>query len=45
MSFSAQVCSQEFDFEHSIVHVFTKFIDALVKPMIDAFLRLKFCSV
>ena len=45
MSPSAQVCSQEFNFEHFINHVFTKFIDAFVKEMIDAFLQLKFWSV
>ena len=42
---SAQVCSQEFDFKHFIDHVFTKFIDAFVKEMIDAFSQLKFWSV
>ena len=42
---SAQVCSQEFDFDHFIDHVFTKFIDAFVKEMIDAFLQLKYWSV
>ena len=42
---SAQVCSQEFGFEHFIDLVFTKFIDALVKEMTDAFLQLKFWSV
>ena len=42
---SAQVRSQEFDFEHFIDHVFTKFIDVFVKEMIDAFSQLKFCSV
>ena len=42
---SAQVCSQEFDFEHFVDHLFTKFIDVFVKEMIDAFLQLKFWSV
>ena len=42
---SAQVRSQEFDFKHFIDHVFTKFIDAFVKEMIDAFSQLKFWSV
>ena len=42
---SAQVRCQEFDSKHSIDHVFTKFIDAFVKEMIDAFLQLKFWSV
>ena len=42
---SAQVHSQEFDFKHFIDHVFTKYIDALVKEMIDAFSQLKFLSV
>ena len=42
---SAQVCSQEFNFEHFFNHVFTKFIDAFIKEMIDAFLQLKFWSV
>ena len=42
---SAQVCSQEFDFKHFINYVFTKFIDAFVKKMIDALLELKFWSV
>ena len=42
---SAQVCFQEFDFKHFIDHVFTKFIDALVKEMIDAFSQLQFLSV
>ena len=45
MSPSARVCSQEFDFKHFIDHVFTKFIDAFVKEMIDAFSQLKFWSV
>ena len=39
------VHSQEFDFEHFIDHVFTKFIDAFVKEMIDAFSQLKFVSL
>ena len=34
---SAQVRYQKLDFEHIIDHVFTKFIDAFVKGMIDAF--------
>ena len=42
---SAQVCCQEFDFKHFISYVFTKFIDAFIKEMIDAFLQLKFWSV
>ena len=42
---SAQVRSQEFDFEHFIDHVFTKFIDAFVKELIDAFSQLKFVSL
>ena len=42
---SAQIRTQEFDFKHFIDHVFTKFTDALVKEMIDAFLQLKFWSV
>ena len=42
---SAPVRSQEFDFEHFIDHVFTKFIDAFVKEMIDVFSQLKFWSV
>ena len=42
---SAQVRSQEFDFEQFIDHVFTKFIDAFVKEMIDIFLQLKCCTV
>ena len=41
----AQVRSQEFDFEHFIDHVFTKFVDSFVKEMIDAFSELKFWSV
>ena len=41
---SAQVHSQKFDFEHFINHVFTKFIDELIKEMIDAFLQSKFWS-
>ena len=41
---SAQVHSQKFDFEHFINHVFTKFIDVLIKEMIDAFLQSKFWS-
>ena len=45
MSPSAQVRSQEFDFEHFIDHVLTKCIDAFVKKMIDAFSQLKFWSV
>ena len=39
---SAQVRTQEFDFEHFIDHVFTKYIDAFIKEIIDAFLQLKF---
>ena len=42
---SAQVRSQEFDFKHFIDHVLTKFIDAFIKEMIDAFSQLKFWSV
>ena len=42
---SAQVRSQEFDFEHFIDHVFTKFIGAFIQEMISAFLQLKFWSV
>ena len=42
---SDQVRSQEFDFEHFINHVFTKFTDAFVKEMIDAFSQLKFVSL
>ena len=42
---SVQVCSQEFDFKHFIDHVFTKFINAFVKEMIDAFLQIKFWFV
>ena len=42
---SAQVRSQEFGFKHFINYVFTKFIDAFVKEMIDAFSQLKFWSV
>ena len=42
---SAQVRCQESDFEHFIDHVFTKFIDAFVKEMIDVFSPLKFWSV
>ena len=42
---SAQVWSQEFDFKHFIDHAFTKFIDAFVKEMIDAFSQLRFWSV
>ena len=42
---SAQARSQEFGFKHFINYVFTKFIDAFVKEMIDAFLQLKFWSV
>ena len=42
---SAQVRSQEFDFEHFIDHVFTKFIDAFVKEMIDTFSQIKYWSV
>ena len=42
---SAQVRSQEFDFKHFIDYVFTTFIDAFVKEMIDAFSQLKFWSV
>ena len=42
---SAQVHSQEYDFEHLINHVFTKFIDAFPNEMTDAFLQLKFWSV
>ena len=42
---SAQVRSQQFDFEHFIDHVFTKFIDAFLIEMIDAFSLLKFRSV
>ena len=42
---SAQVHSQEFGFKHFINYVFTKFIDAFVKEMIDAFSQLKFWSV
>ena len=38
----AQVHSQEFDFEHFINHVFTRFIDIFLKEMIDAFSHLKF---
>ena len=38
---SAQVRSQEFDFEHFIDYIFTKFIDAFVKEMIHAFSQLK----
>ena len=45
MSPSAQVCSQEFYFEHFINHVLTKFIDAFAKEMIDAFSQLKCWSV
>ena len=45
MPCSAQVCSPEFDFKHFIDHVFTKFIDAFVKGMTDAFSQLKFWSV
>ena len=45
MSPSAQVRSQEFDFEHFNEPAFIKFIDAFVKEMIDAFLQLKFWSV
>ena len=42
---SAQVRTQEFDFEHFIDHVFTKYIDAFIKEIIDAFLQLKFWPV
>ena len=42
---SAQVRSQEFDFEDFIDHVFTKFIGAFVKEMIGAFLQLNFWSI
>ena len=42
---SAQVFSQEFDFEHFVDHLFTKFIDVFVKEMIAAILQLKFWSV
>ena len=42
---SAQVRSQELDFEHFIDHVFTKFIDAFIKKMIDAFSQLKLVSL
>ena len=42
---SAQVLSQEFDFKHFIDHVFTKFIDAFVKEMINAFSQLQFWSI
>ena len=34
---SPQVRSQEFGFKHFIDHLFTKFADAFVKEMIDAF--------
>ena len=42
---SSQVHSQKFDFEHFIDHAFTKFVDAFVKEMFDAFSKLKFWSV
>ena len=42
---SAQVRSQEFDFEDFIDHVFTKFIDAFIKEMTGAFLQLNFWSI
>ena len=45
MSPFARVRSQEFNFEHFIDHVFTKFTDAFVKEIIDAFSQLKFWSV
>ena len=45
MPSSAQVRSQEFNFQHFIDHVFTKFIDAFVKEMIDTFSQLKYWSV
>ena len=41
----AQVRSQEFDFEHFINRVFTRFIDIFLKEMIAAFSHLKFQSV
>ena len=44
MSPSAQVHSQEFDFEYFINNVF-KIFDAFVKEMTDEFLQLKFWSV
>ena len=40
-----QVCSHQFGFEHFIDHAFTKFIDAYIKEMIDAFSQLKFWFV
>ena len=42
---SPQVRSQEFEVKHFIDDVFTKFIDAFIKEMIDAFPQLKFWSV
>ena len=42
---SAQIRSQESDFQHFIDHVFTKFINAFVNKMIDTFSQLKFWSV
>ena len=45
MSPSPQVRSQEFNFKHFMDYAFTKFIDAFVKEMIDAFSPLKFWSV
>ena len=41
----AQICSREFDFKHFIDHVFTKFMDAFVKELINAFSLLEFWSV
>ena len=42
---SAQICSRYFDFKHFINYVFTKFMDAFVKELINAFLLLEFWSV
>ena len=42
---SAQICSRYFDFKHFFNHVFTKFMDAFVKELINAFSLLEFWSV